>query len=64
MVQEQIEKAVADFRTLLTEQLARTVEMEKALPPKDYKTAAKIRVGMIDGDGIGPIIMREARRDV
>lgn len=62
MVQEQIEKAVADFRTLLTEQLARTVEMEKALPPKDYKTAAKIRVGMIDGDGIGPIIMREARR--
>lgn len=62
MVQEQIEKAVADFRTLLTEQLARTEEMEKALPPKDYKTAAKIRVGLIDGDGIGPIIMREARR--
>ncbi|MBQ8351233.1 MAG: isocitrate/isopropylmalate dehydrogenase family protein [Clostridia bacterium] len=59
---EQIEQAVAAFRTLLTEQIARTDEMEKAPPPKDYKTANKIRIGMIDGDGIGPIIMREARR--
>ena len=62
MMTEQIEKAVSDFRALLTEQIARTGEMEKAPPPKDYKTAEKIRIGMIDGDGIGPIIMKEARR--
>ncbi len=62
MMTEQIERAVADFRALLTEQIARTGEMEKAPPPKDYQSMPHIRIGMVDGDGIGPIIMREARR--
>jgi isocitrate dehydrogenase (NAD+) len=29
---------------------------------KDFSRAGKIVIGLIDGDGIGPIIMREARR--
>ena len=62
MMNEHIEKSVAAFRALLTEQIARTGEMEKAPPPKDYKAAEKIRIGLVDGDGIGPIIMAEARR--
>lgn len=62
IVNEQIEQAVAAFRTLLTEQIARTADMEQAPPPKDYKSMETIRIGMVDGDGIGPIIMREARR--
>lgn len=62
MLNEQIESAVASFRALLVEQLARAAEMEKAPPAKDYKNMDKIRVGLVDGDGIGPIIMREAKR--
>ena len=62
MYNEQIERAVEAFRTLLNEQLARAGEMENAPPAVDYKALDKIRVGLIDGDGIGPIIMREAKR--
>ena len=62
MLTEQIESAVASFRALLVEQIARTGEMEKAPPAKDYKNMQKIRIGLVDGDGIGPIIMREAKR--
>ena len=62
MLNEQIESAVSSFRALLVEQLARAAEMEKAPPAKDYKHMEKIRVGLVDGDGIGPIIMREAKR--
>ena len=58
----QIESAVAAFRKLLEEQLARAAEMENAPPARDYKNMEKIRIGLIDGDGIGPIIMREAKR--
>ena len=64
MLNEQIESAVSSFRALLVEQLARAAEMEKAPPAKDYKNMDKIRVGLVDGDGIGPIIMREAKRVV
>ena len=36
--------------------------MANAEPPKDFKTLDKITVGFCGGDGIGPIIMKEARR--
>ena len=62
MLNEQIESAVSSFRALLVEQLARAAEMEKAPPAKDFAKMEKIRVGLVDGDGIGPIIMREAKR--
>ena len=58
----QIESAVAAFRKLLEEQINRAAEMENAPPARDYKNMEKIRIGLIDGDGIGPIIMREAKR--
>lgn len=64
MLNEQIESAVSSFRALLVEQLARAAEMEKAPPAKDYKNMEKIRIGLLDGDGIGPIIMRQAKRVV
>lgn len=59
---QQIENAVAAFRRLLEEQIARAAEMENAPPARDYKNMKKIRIGLVDGDGIGPIIMREAKR--
>ena len=40
MLNEQIESAVASFRALLSEQIARAAEMEKALFGGDFALAA------------------------
>ena len=59
--QDYIENAVASFRTLLMEQLARTENMEKnAGSAKERKDCVKI--GIVDGDGIGPIIVSAAEQ--
>ena len=57
-----IDTAVEQFRTLITEQLARQEKMEKGANKKDFVTAQKIIIGVCGGDGIGPIIVNEARR--
>lgn len=57
---EAIEAAVEKFRKLLTEQCERAEKMKN--PPAQKRADGKIRIGLIDGDGIGPIIMREAKR--
>lgn len=62
MYNKYIDKACQQFRTLLEEQLARTDKMEKGAPPKDFGTLDKITIGVIGGDGIGPILMTEAKR--
>ena len=62
MYREEIEKACSQFRQLLEEQLARTKAMEQAPPPKDFTTLDSITVGLIGGDGIGPMIMEQATR--
>ena len=59
---EAINRAVEQFRTLLTEQIARTERMERGAQAKDFAAMDKIVVGVAGGDGIGPIIMRETRR--
>ena len=59
---EYIEKAVAQFRRLLCQQAERQERMEKSAPAKDYAGADKIVIGIIGGDGIGPIIMAQTRR--
>lgn len=59
---EAINRAVEQFRTLLTEQIARTEKMERGAQAKDFAAMDKIVVGVAGGDGIGPIIMRETRR--
>ena len=59
---EYIDNAVARFRTLLEEQLARTGRMEQAAPAKDFTTLPVVTIGVIDGDGIGPIISRQSTR--
>ncbi len=61
-LQEQIEAAVASFRALLTEQLDRTEQMKKAAPAKSFADMEHIRIGICGGDGIGPIIVKEAKR--
>lgn len=61
-VEEQIKAATAHFQALLEAQLARQERMEKGATVKDFSTLPKIRIGICGGDGIGPIIAREARR--
>ena len=61
-MQKYIDNAVEQFRTLLNEQLKRVEIMEAGASAKDYSKAEKIIVGIIGGDGIGPIIVKEAKR--
>lgn len=60
--EDYIKNAAAQFETLLREQLARTDQMLQAGGAKDYTSLPVITVGLIGGDGIGPIIMDQAKR--
>ena len=57
-----IEKATEQFRQLLIEQLARQDKMEAGEAAKDFTKMDKITIGVCGGDGIGPIIVKEAER--
>lgn len=59
---ENIEKAVERFRELITAQLERQRKMADGSGKKTYSDADKLVIGVIGGDGIGPIIMDEAER--
>ena len=61
-MQEYIEKAVGQFKTLLEEQLARQNKMEQQCTAKDFSKMPIIKIGVCGGDGIGPIIVDEAKR--
>lgn len=58
--QSEIDKAAEKFKALLTAQCARAERMKNPPARKDGKE--KIRIGLIDGDGIGPIIVRQAKK--
>ena len=61
-MEERIKEAARHFEALLREQLQRQERMAQGTQQKDYEHAERIVIGIADGDGIGPIIMREARR--
>ncbi len=61
-MQNYIDQAVESFRTLLEGQLARQNRLEAGATAKDFASMDKIVVGICDGDGIGPIITKEAKR--
>lgn len=61
-MENHIENATKQFEKLLREQLARAEKMANAQPPKDFKSLEKITIGLCGGDGIGPVIMKEAKR--
>ena len=56
----QLEQACAQFRTLLMEQQARIANMNAERV--DFSQKETVTIGLIDGDGIGPIIMAQAER--
>ena len=55
-----VTKACENFRVLLEEQLNRiaNINTEKV----DFSTKKCVTIGLVDGDGIGPVIMASARR--
>ena len=57
-----IDQAAEHFRTLLAQQLQRQERMAQGSPAKDFAHMGHIVIGLIPGDGIGPIIMAQARR--
>ena len=59
MYQEAIEKAVSKYRELLVSQVERAEKMN-AKPAEEKKE--KIVIGVVGGDGIGPIITAQAKR--
>ena len=61
-MQQYIDQAVEQFRALITEQLARQNRMEAGEEAKDFTKMDKVVIGTCGGDGIGPIITKEAQR--
>lgn len=55
-----IEQACEHFRQLLLQQQKRLENLEKE--KKDYSKMETVTIGLVDGDGIGPIIMNQAIR--
>ena len=56
-----IKEASAKFEELLREQIKRAEDMKNAAKPKDFASLPRITIGLCSGDGIGPIIMAEAK---
>ena len=61
-MEEEIRQAVSHFETLLREQLTRQERIRSSAGKTDFHSAERIIIGLIDGDGIGPIIMKQATR--
>ena len=59
---EYIDKAVEQFRTLLEQQIAREDRMKAGSQAVDFSKKDKIVIGVIPGDGIGPVIVKQARK--
>lgn len=55
-----MEEAAVHFKALLWDQVLRQERMKQQTEIVDYSKLDKIVIGCIDGDGIGPIIMKEA----
>lgn len=56
-----LENAIEQFRELLSEQCARAVKLAEEKDGVDFSSKKEIVIGVVDGDGIGPVIMKEAR---
>ncbi|MEI3388258.1 MAG: isocitrate/isopropylmalate family dehydrogenase [Lachnospiraceae bacterium] len=57
---EEIKKAQEAFGELIKGEFERIEKMKQGEEPVDFSTKEKIIVGILPGDGIGPIIMKQA----
>ena len=61
-MEKYINEAVEQFRSILTEQIARQRKMEQDNDYTDYSALDKIIIGVCGGDGSGPVITAQAAR--
>ena len=59
---KELDLACEKFRAIVEKQLKRVEEMKEQGDFVDYAALGTIRIGVCGGDGIGPIITREAER--
>ena len=57
-----IQRAIYDFEMILREQMDRTDKMRDGGDYPYCNIEKKVTIGLIEGDGIGPVIMKEAER--
>lgn len=62
MLQANIDAAKEKFAALVASEAARIERMRNAPAAPDYSRLDRIIIGVIPGDGIGPIIMKQTRR--
>lgn len=62
MNREALDSAKEQFEKLITEELARIERMKTTEEHIDFTKLDTIRIGILPGDGIGPIITKEALR--
>lgn len=62
MLQENIDAAKEKFAQLVASETARIERMRSAPAAPDYSKLDTVIIGVIPGDGIGPIIMKQALR--
>jgi len=60
--EQEILNALEQIKTLLLEQTERAERMERESGAVDYSQKDKIIIGLCGGDGIGPIIINEAKQ--
>lgn len=61
-MQQQIERAMQSFGELLKAEQARILRMQQNSEITDFSKLETITIGVMPGDGIGPIIMEQALR--
>ena len=52
---------INDFEKIIADQIARVEKMKSSMSFTDFAAADKITIGLIDGDGIGPVILKTAK---
>lgn len=59
-IEKDINKAVEEFRSILVEQYERNQKMQGE-KSSEFADSEKIVIGLAEGDGIGPVIMKEVK---
>ena len=62
MKEQFIEKAAKKFGELIANELPRIEKMKQSEKATDFSTKETIVVGILPGDGVGPILMKQAIR--